>query len=116
MAACKSRLLAATTRTSARNGLGATDALELPLLEDPQQRKLRFRRQLADFAEEERPAFGQLEPAQASLQGTREGPLLISSAFRGQREKPPQQQGVHMEATRELSSVPRRIRIEEHGG
>ena len=52
------------TRTSTVIGRLAADALELPLLEHPQQRELHLRRQLADLVEEDRPAVGQLEPAE----------------------------------------------------
>ena len=61
--AMRSRLVAATTRTSTSIGLVAADALDLALLEDAEQLGLHRRRQLADLVEEERAAVGQLEAA-----------------------------------------------------
>src|SRR5262249_55547127 len=45
------------------NGHAATNALELALLENPQELGLGRQRQLADLVEEQGPAVGQLEPA-----------------------------------------------------
>ena len=71
IAAARSRLVAAITRTSTRIGCVPPDALELALLQHPQQRDLRLRRQLADLVEEERAAVGQLEAAGAPLRARR---------------------------------------------
>ena len=48
------------------DGLGAADALERLLLEDPEQGHLGARRDVADLVEEERSALGQLEATAAA--------------------------------------------------
>ena len=56
MSSSRSRLVAATTRTSTGNRCGAADGDRLPLLQHPQQFHLRGGRHLADFVQEERAA------------------------------------------------------------
>src|SRR5438132_5854568 len=55
----------------------AADALDLSLLEHPQQCDLRLRGQLADFIQEDRAAIGGLEAAEAALRRARERALLV---------------------------------------
>ena len=54
------------------------DALELALLEDAQQLRLRRRRHLADLVEEDRALVGGLEPALAHRHRAGEGALLVA--------------------------------------
>src|SRR5437867_10020863 len=55
----------------------AADALDLSLLENPQQRDLRLRGQLADFIQEDRAAICGLEAAEAALHRARKRALLV---------------------------------------
>src|SRR5262249_36648936 len=64
------------------NGLRSTDALELALLEHPQQSDLRLRRQLANLIKEERAAFRKLETTEAPLERSREGALFVTEQLR----------------------------------
>src|SRR6201987_1918956 len=61
----------------------ASYALKLPLLQHAQERDLRLHREIADFVEEKCPAVSGFEPPHASLQGAREGALLVSEKLRG---------------------------------
>ena len=63
MACSRFLLLAAITRTSTEIVSGTADALELPLLEDPEELGLQLQRQVSDLVEEERSSVCQLEPA-----------------------------------------------------
>src|ERR1700758_440468 len=65
------------------NGFGATDALEFVFLQNAQQCDLRFQREIADFIEEERSAFCELEAAEPPLQSSRERTFLVTEQFRG---------------------------------
>src|SRR5262249_32396792 len=65
------------------NRCGPTDTVELPLLQDAQQRDLGFHRQVAHLVEEYGPAVRQLESTEASLHCTREGPSLVAEQLRG---------------------------------
>ena len=60
-----------------RSDVVAADALELALLQHAQQLDLQLRRQLADLVEEDRPAVGQLEPADAPGDRAGERALLV---------------------------------------
>ena len=62
-ASTRSRLVAATTRTSTLMRLVAADALDLALLQDAQQLGLHGQRHVADLVEEERAAARALELA-----------------------------------------------------
>ena len=86
-AAFRSRLVAAMTRTSTRNGLVPAHALELALLQDAQERDLRLRGQLADLVQEDRPAVRELEPTDALLQRARERPALVPEQLRGNQRR-----------------------------
>ena len=57
--------------------LGAAHALELPGLEDAQQLGLEGGRDVAGLVEQQRPAVGQLEPADLAPLGAGEGTLLV---------------------------------------
>src|SRR5579863_9023974 len=61
----------------------ASYALKLTLLQHAQERDLRLHREIADFIKEKCPAVSGFEPPHASLQGTREGALLVSEKLRG---------------------------------
>ena len=65
-------------RTSTLIGCAAADALELALLEHAQQLGLGLEGHLADLVEEERAAVGQLEAADASVDGAGERALLVA--------------------------------------
>ena len=54
------------------------DALELALLQDPEQLHLQVGGQIADLVEEQAPAVGQLEAALAGGDGAGEGALLVT--------------------------------------
>ena len=65
------------------NRLASAHALEFPLLQNAQQRDLSFRGQLADFIQKDGASFGQLEPAEAPLQRSGKGALLVAEQLRG---------------------------------
>src|SRR5438876_2269562 len=56
----------------------ATEPLELPLLEHPQQLRLQLERDVADLVEEERSAVGQLETADPLRDGPGESAALVA--------------------------------------
>src|SRR5262249_51915767 len=58
-------------------GRRSADALVLTLLQDPQELRLRRRRQLANLVEEQRPARGELEAAALKFVGSSEGATLM---------------------------------------
>ena len=58
--------------------LRPADALELPGLEHAEQLGLEGRGDVADLVEQQRPAVGQLEPADLAPLGAREGALLVT--------------------------------------
>ena len=60
------------------DGLRASDSLEFPFLQHPQQRDLGVRQEFAHFVEENRSAVGQLETAKPALRGTGERSLLMA--------------------------------------
>jgi hypothetical protein len=60
------------------DGAGSSHALELQILEDPQELRLQLGRDLSDFVEEDRPLIGELEAAHPLGDGSGEGPLLVS--------------------------------------
>ena len=70
------------TRTSTRIDCAPADALELALLQDAQQRDLRLHRQLADLVEEDGPAVGELEAAEAPLRRAGERAFLVAEELR----------------------------------
>src|SRR5215467_1995503 len=55
----------------------APHTLEFSFLEDPEERDLRFHREIADLIQEERPAVSRLKPPQASLQCAGECSSLV---------------------------------------
>src|SRR6185436_19042495 len=61
-----------------RDRMTAADALDLSLLEYPEQRDLRLRGQLADFIEEDGAAIRGFEAAEAALHCAGERALLVS--------------------------------------
>jgi hypothetical protein len=61
IADCRSRLVAAITRTLVRMDAPSTDTLKLALLQNTQERDLGFDRKLSDFIEEYCAPFGQLK-------------------------------------------------------
>ena len=68
MAAFKSRLVAAITRTSARSTrVSPPPRSNLVALQHPQERHLGLSRQIPDLIEEQAPARGQLKAAEAPL-------------------------------------------------
>ena len=75
-------MVAATTRTSARSGARAADALELALLEDAQELGLHQRAHLADLVEEQGAARGLLEAADLGRRRAGEGSLLVTEELR----------------------------------
>ena len=76
--ASRSRLVAAMMRTSTSMVVGAADALEAALLEEPQQLRLQRRAELADLVEEQRAAGCRLEPAGLVRPGAGEGALDVA--------------------------------------
>src|SRR5262249_10687292 len=56
--------------------------LESPLLQPPQQRRLRVGQELAHLIEEDRAAIGELETAKPALRGSGEGSLLVAEQLR----------------------------------
>ena len=64
------------------DGLGAAQALELPLLQHPQQLHLGGQVDVADLVEEQRAALGELEPPLLALLGAGEGALLVAEQLR----------------------------------
>ena len=65
------------------DGPVAADPLEFLFLQDPQERDLHFRRQLADFVEEDRSAIRRLETSDPLLQGSRERALFVAEQLAG---------------------------------
>src|SRR5207249_219040 len=61
-----------------RDGAGAAEPLDLPLLEPAQELRLQARVHLAHLVEEKRPAVGLLEAPDAAAVGAREGALLVT--------------------------------------
>jgi hypothetical protein len=53
------------------------------LLQDAKERDLRLHRQFADLVEEDRPSVRELEATEPALEGSREGPLLVTEQFGG---------------------------------
>ena len=74
----RSRLVAATMRTSTRTRAVAADALELALLQHAQELRLQLERELADLVEEERAAVGELEAPVRRCSRAGEGALLVA--------------------------------------
>jgi hypothetical protein len=66
--------------------LSATHALEFPLLKNSQQGNLRLCRKVAYFIEEDRPAIGRFETAEAALSGPREGAFSCPNSSDAIRE------------------------------
>ena len=62
--------------------LGAAEALELPLLQHPQQLDLRREVDVADLVEQQRPAVGELEAALLALLGAGERALFVAEELR----------------------------------
>jgi hypothetical protein len=62
--------------------LSSTHTLKFPLLKNTQKSGLRFRRNLADFIEKDRPSLGQFKPAETPLQRPRKGAFLVTKEFR----------------------------------
>src|SRR5215813_14400197 len=60
------------------NGPVAADSFEFLLLKDAQERDLHFRRQFADFIEENRSAIRRLKPPDPLLQRSGECPLFVA--------------------------------------
>src|SRR5262249_43249407 len=60
---------------------GPPDAVELALLQDTQQLRLRVGGDFAHLVEEDGAALGQLEPADAPRDGAGEGALLVAEEF-----------------------------------
>ena len=56
----------------------SADAIELLLLQNAEQFRLHFQRDLPDLVEEDRPAVGQLESADALGDRAGEGPFLVA--------------------------------------
>ena len=81
----RSRLVAATTRTSALRVSVLADALERPLLQESQQLGLQARRHLADFVEEQRAALGHLDAPRLIADGAGEGALGVAEELAGQK-------------------------------
>ena len=73
----RSALVAAMSRTSVCDRLGAADPLELLLLEQPQDLRLRQRGHLADLVEEDGAAVALLELADPLAVGPGERALLV---------------------------------------
>ena len=63
------------------NRIVASHALEVPLLEHPQELGLHERGEFPDLVEEERAAVRLLEPADAAFVGAGEGALLVPEHF-----------------------------------
>ena len=75
-------LLAATIRTSVLIGGPPADGGIFALLKHAQQARLRLHRHVADFVEEQRPAFGLLETARGAGIGAGEGAALVAEQLR----------------------------------
>src|SRR5262249_24385839 len=65
-----------------RNGFVAADAFNLALLQDSQQRDLNFRRQIADFIQENCATVRRFKAAEATLCGARKRALLMPEELR----------------------------------
>src|SRR5262249_10292954 len=63
------------------NRLGSSNALELPLLQDPHERDLRVRQEFTDCIQEKCAAIGQFKTTEPSLRGAGEGSLLVAEQF-----------------------------------
>ena len=74
-------------RVSTWMRLVAADPLELALLQRPQEFRLQFEVDSADFIEEQRAQVGQLEPAGFLFVRARERTLLVAEQF-GSRAGP----------------------------
>src|SRR6267154_5241614 len=64
------------------NRVAVAHALDLVILKDAEQGDLGFRRQIADFVEENRATVGGFESPQTSLQRARERALLVAKELR----------------------------------
>ena len=64
------------------DGPGAPDALDLPLLEGPEDLRLEVEPHGAHLVQEQGPAGGELELAHLGGDGPREGPLLVAEELR----------------------------------
>ena len=60
------------------NRVRSSNTLELPLLQDAEQRDLRLRRKFSDFVQEDCSSLGELEPAEAPLQGSGKSSLFVT--------------------------------------
>ena len=81
MAACKSRFVAAITRTSVRMDPSSADTLKFVFLQNTQESDLGLGRKLSDLIEEDRASFGQFKAAQTLLSCPCEGALLMAEQF-----------------------------------
>ena len=68
-------------RTLALIGPVAAHPLVFPLLQHAEEFDLDGGREVADFVEEKRSAFGLLDAAHAAEKGPREGPLFVAEEF-----------------------------------
>src|SRR5690242_9634320 len=62
-------------------GANATHGLELTLLEDTQELRLKFNRHVSNFVEEQSATVRQREPADMGIDSSREGPAFVSEEF-----------------------------------
>src|SRR5438105_15817724 len=91
--------------------LAATDALDLALLEEPEQLHLQRATHLADLIEEERAAVGHLELALALDVGARVGTLFVAEQLglqQGLRDRPAVDRDERLVA-------PGPVRMDRHG-
>src|SRR2546430_423662 len=65
-----------------RDWMTAADPFDLALLQHPQQRDLRFGRQVADFVEQDGATVRRFESAETSLQRAGKGALLVAEQLR----------------------------------
>src|SRR5206468_9186894 len=65
-----------------RERLRGSDGLDLAVLEDPQDLRLRLQAHVPDLVEEDRPAVGLYELAELVAAGPREGSLLVAEQLR----------------------------------
>ena len=79
--------VAATRRTSARQGLVRADALKRPLAEKSQQLDLDRRVNFADFVQEQRAALRLLKPPDAPFVSAGERALLVAEQFALQQRR-----------------------------
>jgi hypothetical protein len=63
------------------DGSGASQALELPLLQNAKQLRLKFQRNLTDLIQKGRPTIGQFKPSEPLHDGAGECAFFVTEKF-----------------------------------